>query len=98
MIYLLITLTLLQAADFYTTYTALKSGTGQEANPFAKKLMDAIGVVPALVLLKVGLAALAWGMYINGLLDTRAAETAVAGLVVLYLVIVTHNFYMIWKK
>ena len=98
MIYLLITLTLLQAADFYTTYTALKSGTGQEANPFAKKLMDAIGVVPALVLLKVGLAALAWGMYINGLLETRAAETAVAGLVVLYLVIVTHNFYVIRKK
>ena len=98
MIYLLTTLTLLQAADFYTTYTALKSGTGQEANPFAKKLMDAIGVVPDLVLLKVGLAALAWGMYLNGLLDTRAAETAVAGLVVLYLVIVTHNFYVVWKK
>ena len=98
MIYLLTTLTLLQAADFYTTYTALKSGTGQEANPFAKKLMDAIGVVPALVLLKVGLAALAWGMYLNGLLDTRAAETAVAGLVVLYRVIGTHNFYVIGKK
>ena len=98
MIYLLITLTLLQAADFYTTYTALKSGKGQEANPFAKKLMDAIGIIPALLVLKVGLAALAWGMHFNGLLETRAAETAVSGLVVLYLVIVTHNFYVIGKK
>ena len=97
MIYLLITLTLLQAADFYTTWYALKSGTGQEANPFVKKLMGTIGVIPTLVLLKMGLAALAWGMYVNGLLETRAAETAVAGLVVLYLVIVINNFKVIGK-
>ncbi len=97
MIYLLITLTLLQAADFYTTYTALKSGTGKEDNPFVKKLMDLIGVIPALALLKVGLAALAWGMYLNGSLDTREAEIAVSGLVVLYLLVVLNNFKVIGK-
>lgn len=43
---------LLQAADVYTTLRALKLG-GREANPLIKRLMDAIGVKEALLLVKI---------------------------------------------
>lgn len=49
----------LQIADVVTTIVAL-SGPAHEANPILKKIMDAIGVVPALVLIKGAAVAFFW--------------------------------------
>lgn len=43
---------LTQAADFYTTWRVLQMPNRTEANPVVKKVMDKIGVVPALLILK----------------------------------------------
>lgn len=42
----------LSLADCWTTYIALKSGKGRELNKVLAWLMDKIGMVPALVLIK----------------------------------------------
>ena len=42
----------LQAGDFYTTYTILKTGKGHEANPLLAWVFDRIGYVLGLVLFK----------------------------------------------
>lgn len=66
-------LTLLQLVDGWTTYQALKLGA-RERNPIVEELMDTFGTYPALVLLKVGAAGLAWWIaLIEGNVDTRAA-------------------------
>lgn len=44
---------LLQVVDIVTTTLALKTGRAREANPFIRAVMDKLGVIPALVLLKV---------------------------------------------
>lgn len=51
----------LQAGDFYTTYTILKTGKGYEANPILKWVFDRIGFTVGLAIFK-GLA-VAVGVY-----------------------------------
>lgn len=58
-LYLLIAL---QVADIVTTIIALR-GKATESNPVLKKLMDAIGVVPALLLMKG--VAIAFFLYVQ---------------------------------
>ena len=45
----------LQAGDFYTTYTIIKTGKGYEANPILRWVFDRIGYVASLAIFK-GLA------------------------------------------
>lgn len=42
----------LQIGDFWSTLRAIESGKGKEANPWIASLMERIGVVPALLLVK----------------------------------------------
>ena len=57
---------ILQIADALTTYYALKLG-GSEANPVVRKLMDAIGVLPAMLAFKaLSIAAVYFGAYSMG--------------------------------
>ena len=56
MIYILI---VLQVLDAVSTVIALDGG-GHEVNPILKKIMDKIGVIPALVLVKGAAVAFFW--------------------------------------
>lgn len=49
----------LQVADIVTTIIALR-GPAHEANPILKKMMDLIGVVPALLLIKGAFITFLW--------------------------------------
>jgi len=91
MTYLILILLILQLGDAYTTYVAITSGKGQEANPVFKRLIDAIGLVPAIAFFKLGLSGLAIAMYFNGLLVDDAALYGVGALVIFYFFIVTQN-------
>jgi hypothetical protein len=44
---------LLQVADVWTTYKCITSGKGKEANPVMKWIMDKLGLLEGLVLLKI---------------------------------------------
>ncbi len=57
MIVSLIVFILLQLADGYTTMKALKSASNYEANPVMKFLMQKIGKLPALALMKILMSA-----------------------------------------
>lgn len=56
---LAVLLSALQLFDGWTTYHVIKLG-GRELNPAVRWLMDRIGAYRALVVAKVGAAALAW--------------------------------------
>jgi Domain of unknown function (DUF5658) len=59
--YLLMIIVALQLADIVTTVLCLNTGKAHEANPILSKLFDAIGVIPALVLIKGAfIATLIW--------------------------------------
>ena len=85
--YLLI---LLQLADVITTIIALER-PAHEANPLLKKIMDAIGIIPALVLVKGGFVAFLW--YYQALLPIAL----IVGLCAFYVYIVYHNIETIKK-
>ena len=57
---LFVLLVALQVADAWSTLKALKRPGNYEANPVMRKLMDAIGVTEALVLLKVASCVAIW--------------------------------------
>lgn len=86
-LYLLI---LLQVADIITTIIAL-NGPAHEANPLLKKLMDAIGVVPALMLIKVIM--LSFIGYYQAMLPVEVLWA----LCVFYVLIVVNNLNTIRK-
>lgn len=83
-------LALLQLLDVLSTVHILKRG-GTELNPAMRKLMDAVGVIPALVLTKAAfLAGLAAGLlYVDWPLQLQLL--LLIGLLVLYVGIVVHN-------
>lgn len=87
-------LTLLQAFDGWTTYTILKRG-GREMNKVVKALMEKVGVYPALVMVKVGAAFLAWFLALAPIAHDSAYEIR-AGmfllLTALYMWVVSHNW------
>jgi hypothetical protein len=60
---MLIAVIVLQVFDFATTAYALQTRSAIEANPLMARLMDWIGVIPALILTKgtvIGLAIFLW--------------------------------------
>lgn len=50
---LLVLFIVLQGLDAWTTFRALQRPGCIEANPLVKRVMDAIGVIPALVVMKI---------------------------------------------
>lgn len=85
---LCICLTLLQAFDFYSTYTILKRPGGYEDNPAMARLFAAVGLVPGLLLEKGGVTALIWAGWYLGWWNEEALGLLVPlmmlGVVVLY--------------
>lgn len=63
---LCIALTALQAFDFYSTYTILRRPGGYEDNPAMAKLFAAVGLVPGLILSKLGVTAIIWAAWYYG--------------------------------
>ena len=82
LVYLLL---VLQALDLATTIYVLRKGTGAEANPIARKLMDFFGPELGLALPKLLIAGVIWTVR-----DTTP-PIVFAGLCAVYLVIVANN-------
>ena len=82
LVYLLL---VLQALDLATTIYVLRKGTGAEANPIARKLMDVFGPELGLALPKLLIAGVIWTVR-----DTTP-PVVFAGLCAVYIVIVANN-------
>ena len=82
---LTVALFFLQCCDWYTTRVALLSGKGHEANPVAKKIMDAIGMDEFLGSKCLFVTAL--GYWIG-----MQRWEILAGLVVFYVCVIVNNF------
>ena len=82
---------LLQIADIVSTYLCITSGKGQEANPILKRLFDAIGLMPGLLLAK--------GVFVALLLvyGPQFPVWLLGGCAAGYLFVVISNF-AVWKK
>lgn len=80
----------LQLVDMVSTIIALR-GQAHESNPILKNIMDAIGIVPALVLVKGGF--IAFLLYFQALLPVAL----IVGLCAFYVYIVYHNIETIKK-
>ena len=83
----------LQAGDFYTTYTILKTGKGYEANPILRWVFDKIGYVTGLTIVK-GLA-IAVGVYAAQFWN---GYYVLAPMVALYTWVVWNNFNVLKGK
>ena len=75
----------LQALDFYTTYIIVVKQGGKEVGPLMKSLADEMGIVPALILSKIGIIILVLGLAME--------DWALAILCLWYGYIVWHNFW-----
>lgn len=87
---LFLILVALQAADAYTTWRVLRGG-GRELNPVLRVLMDRIGIVPALAVVKL-VAVLFVGLFL--------LEHAVIllGLIAVYVLVVWNNWQQLRKR
>ena len=83
-------LAVLQALDYYTTTKAINSGKGHEANPIAKKLMDAMGMDTFLIV--KGVTVIVLGYYAG-----VQSIWLLGGIVGFYNVIIINNFRVIHK-
>ena len=88
LVYLLLAL---QVLDLATTLYVLRKGTGAEANPIARKLMDFFGPELGLALPKLLIAGVIWTVR-----DTTP-PIVFAGLCALYLVIVGNNLRFVLR-
>ena len=88
-------LTVLQAFDGWTTYKVLRMG-GVEQNPLVQWFMERIGTYRALVVLKVGAAAIAWVLAAMPVSDDLKFAL-LAALAVLYVVIAAMNYNVYCK-
>ena len=96
---LAVLLTILQAFDGWTTYKIVQRG-GFEKNDLVAKLIERIGLYPALVLVKGGAAALGWLLVIAPVVDEFTATlraSLVIGLAVLYGWVAWHNWNVLRK-
>lgn len=88
-------LTLLQAFDGWTTYQIVKRG-GREQNDLVVEVIAWIGLYPALLVLKLGAAVLAWVLVVLPVVDQSTAAirvTLLAMLTIWYVWVAWHN----WK-
>jgi len=84
-------LIILQALDILTTYVSMDSGKAYEANKWIASLMKKVGILPALLLVKVPLVALLW------VLQPLVHPYALWGLCAVYVAVVVNNFRVMRK-
>ncbi len=90
---LITTLVIQQALDVWTTKKALDTGKAQEANGPLRKLMDSVGVMPAMLVTKCTFIPM-----VLFLADATIAWYIVLGaLVALYTWVLTNNFRVLKK-
>jgi len=90
-------LTVLQAFDGWTTWSILKAG-GRELNPVLVKLIEVVGVVPALVVVKGVAAGLGWFIALAPVGDVRWRGTALAMVAVVYVAVAVSNWRQYRKR
>jgi hypothetical protein len=95
---LCICLTLLQAFDFYSTYTILKRPNGYEDNPIMAKLFAAVGMVPGLLLAKGGVTAMIWAGWVYGAFEDELSLAILAILTVYYANVMMKNYDFLTRK
>lgn len=89
--YLFAALALLQLGDIYTTYKCLTGNYGVEGNPIVLAVMKAIGVLPALYLIKgVVIAMLA--------VSYKDIHTGLMLLLIGYYTYIVYHNFKIYKK
>lgn len=89
---LLIAFIALQLADFYTTYTVIRTGKGSEGNPVLAWLFGRIGYVPGLAIVK--------GLMIAGasyLTNYPNGDILLGGISLLYVWVVYNNITVLRK-
>lgn len=87
--------TALQIADGVTTYRGISRGVASEGFLLQRKLIEALGLAPGIVVMKAAMAALAWiaAVYAPGTVTMIALALACA----FYAVIVFNNVRLIRK-
>lgn len=81
---LLIFVSIQQLLDIASTWYALRTGIGREANSWLARVMGRVGVLPALLLTKLALLAACWWL--------RPPWPAYAILAVIYTAVLINNF------
>ena len=89
---LLVLFILLQLADFYTTYTVIRTGKGSEGNPVLSWLFGKIGYVPGLFLIKG--AMIIGAFYITNLSNV---EILLGIIDLVYIWVIINNFKVLKK-
>ena len=82
-----------QVLDVYTTSEALKTGRAKEVNPLVRGLMDRVGVMPALVSIKLAFMGLIWYTQSDHWLYLAVLGWAV----VFYAILLKNNFHTLSK-
>lgn len=94
---LVLALAALQVGDAVTTAINLKRPGGKEHNPLIRKLMDKLGVLPALVVKGVIVTALGYGIYrLTPSLPPHFATVVLGGCAAFYTYIVVKNASYFW--
>jgi hypothetical protein len=91
MIYLYLLFVLLQGLDVYTTYTAINTGVGHEANPLMAKIFQKIGLIPGLLLFKVLICAVVYWAF----MDLEGNKIVLGIIDLAYIEILINNFKVI---
>ena len=86
----------IQSYDIYTTYFILKKG-GTELNPFIKKVMAKIGVLPGLLIVK-GLHCVILGVFAYFYMSTFIMLAALIVSIFLSFLIVIHNYKQLKRR
>lgn len=86
----LIILIVLQVMDGYSTYRIISEGKGHEANPMVAFMIDKLGLASGLNITKAAVIGLL--VYCSLSSVSIVLTTALFVLVVLYSIIVAHNF------
>ncbi|MGR2664260.1 DUF5658 family protein [Chromobacterium haemolyticum] len=81
---MMIIVTIQQLLDIASTWYALRTGIGREANSWLARVMGRVGVLPALMLTKLALLAACWWL--------RPPLPAYAILAVIYSAVLINNF------
>jgi len=82
--WLILIVVIQQLLDIASTWYALRTGIGREANSWLARVMGRIGVLPALLLTKLALLAACWWL--------RPPWLAYAILAVIYTAVLINNF------
>lgn len=89
---LVIAVIVLQVLDGWTTYEAIRTRNGREANPIVRKVIERMGLYPGLLLVK---GVVIVGMVVArqyGVWEADGATFVLALLVALYVFVVTKNW------